>query len=198
MDDTDKLSPAKRMQVRALASARRVFGPSYCGRDMTVIHPLLSQPLIEHVLGISVLDLTQGRRDRALARAAFADHLPAALTERRGKGTLTAFFGRTLAASTPFLKPYLLEGTLASHGVVDVRALETALDPDRLMQSECYGALLATIITEQWARTWEERISFARQRARATPEAPPLPKQVSSHANMRPYISSTLAGLPIA
>jgi asparagine synthase (glutamine-hydrolysing) len=198
MDGTETLSPAKHMQVRALASARRVFGSSYCGRGMTVLHPLLSQPLVEQGLGISVLDLTQGRRDRALARTAFAERLPAALIERRGKGTLTAFFGRTLAASTPFLKEYLLDGALAAHGVIDLQALEAVLDPDRLMQSECYGSLLATIITEQWARTWQERLADAYHCKRADPGAPCPPRQASSQANMRPYISSALARLPIA
>ncbi|MGK2912338.1 MAG: asparagine synthase-related protein [Sphingobium sp.] len=160
--DLNGLPPAKRMQVTALAGDRAAFAPSWCSDVMTVIHPLLSQPLVEYALGLSTLVLTQGRRDRALARAAFAHRLPQTLIRRRGKGSLSCFFGRSLAMSVPFLRDRLLGGALAQAGILDLPALERALDRDRLMQVDCYTELLSLLLLEQWARTWVSRLALMR------------------------------------
>jgi len=156
--DLSGLTPAKRLQVEAIAGDRAAFGPSWRSQAMTVVHPLLSQPLIEHVLAIDVFRLTEGKRDRALARRAIARLLPDVVTQRAGKGALTHFFGRSLAASTPFLQAYLLEGELAVHGVLDRTRLEPMLDRDFLMQFDCYGAILSALIMERWAREWKDRL----------------------------------------
>lgn len=156
--DLHGLSVAKQMQILAIAGDRSAFGPSWCSEGMRVIHPLLSQPLVEYALGQSVLVLTDGRRDRALARAAFARRLPPALVARRGKGSLSSFFGRTLAMSIPFLRDQLLGGTLMEAGILDRQILEPALERDYLMQHDCYTSLLALLLAEQWMRVWQERL----------------------------------------
>ncbi len=159
------LSPAKRLQVEAIAGERAAFGPSWRSQAMTVVHPLLSQPLIEHVLAIDIFRLTEGRRDRALTRNAMACALPAALINRDGKGALTHFFGRSLAASASFLRSYLLEGELAAHGLFDRVRLEAMLDRDFLMQFDCYGKILSALIMERWAREWRDRLAAIAQLA---------------------------------
>jgi len=155
----DGLSVPKRMQIGAIASDRTAFGATLGAQVMQVVHPLLSQPLIEYALGQSIMALTDGRRDRALARAAFATRLPASVVERRGKGSLGPFFGRVLALSADRLRGELLEGTLAGVGLIDRPALEAALDPDHLMQQDCYTDLLALIVIERWMRRWRERLA---------------------------------------
>lgn len=153
------LSSAKRMQLLALAGDRAAFGPSRCAEAMRVIHPLLSQPLVEHCLGLSVTALTEGRRDRGLARSAFAGRLPEMMVERRGKGALSGFFGRTLAMSTGLLRDQLLGGVLAEAGLLDRPALEAALTQDHLIQIDCYTELLSLLLIETWARRWRERLA---------------------------------------
>ncbi len=133
---------------------------------MTVVHPLLSQPLIEQVLAIDIFRLTEGRRDRALARRAVARLLPDVVTQRAGKGALTHFFGRSLAASAPFLQAYLLDGELTAHGVLDRTRLEPVLDRDFLMQFDCYGKILSALIMERWAREWKDRLDAIGQPTR--------------------------------
>jgi asparagine synthase (glutamine-hydrolysing) len=124
-----------------------------------MIHPLMSQPLIEHVLAIPAIDLTFGCRERALARAAFSRRLPALLIDRRGKGDLTLYFGRMLAASTAFLREYLLDGQLAAHRAIDRTALEAILTPDLLMQQDHYSELMTAIVMERWARVWTRKLT---------------------------------------
>ena len=170
----DGLSAGKRMQIEAIAGDRNAFGPSCCAQAMRVIHPLLSQPIVEYVLGQSLMTLTQGRRDRAMARAAFADRLPPSLIDRRGKGALSYFFGQTLARSTALLRERLLEGALAETGLVDRASLEQALDPANLIQSSCYGEIIRLLIVERWMRGWKE------QRAQPRVQAGPLAQDAPS------------------
>lgn len=159
LDDTADLAPAKQLQILTLAACRAAFGGSWCASAMTVRHPLMSQPLLEHVLPISALDLTYGKRDRAMIRHAYAGRLPPILLERRGKGCLTPFFGRMLAASIPFLRDYLLGGVLDQHHLLDRDSLETVLDPDHVMRTNCYTEIFVVLLMERWARAWRDRIA---------------------------------------
>lgn len=178
------VSQAKRMQIEAIAGDRNAFGPSRCAQVMRVIHPLLSQPIVEHALGQSLMALTEGRRDRAMARAAFANRLPAALIERRGKGSLSYFFGQTLARSVPILRMRLLEGALAQTGLVDRMRLEHVLDPDHLVQSSCYGEIIRLLIVERWMRGWQERLQQPREQPALSP--PDYLQENRSHEHRSP------------
>ena len=159
LDDTADLAPAKQLQILTLAACRGAFGGSWCASAMTVRHPLMSQPLLEHVLPISALNLTQGRRDRAMIRQAYAGRLPPILLERRGKGCLTPFFGRMLAASMPFLRDYLIGGVLDRHYLLDRETLAMVLDPEHVMRTNCYTEIFVVLLMERWARAWYDRIT---------------------------------------
>lgn len=173
LDGIGHLAPAKQLQIWMIANCRSVFGSSWCSQGRRMIHPLMSQPLIEHVLAIPAIDLTLGRRERALARAAFSRRLPALLIDRRGKGDLTLYFGRMLAGSTGFLRDYLLDGVLAARNVIDRSALEAILTPDILMSEDHYSELLTTVAVERWARVWSERLGGNQpQRGAGLPSQP--------------------------
>ncbi|AVA13608.1 asparagine synthase-related protein [Sphingopyxis sp. MG] len=156
--NVDGIPPAKKAQILAIAGDRGAFGPSWRRRSLTVIHPLLSQPLVELAIATDTFHLTQGRRDRALAREAFADDVPISTIQRRGKGSLSSFFGRSLAASVPFLRSYLLDGLLVRHGILDPVRLGAMLDRDFLMRFDCYAKILSALIMEYWVRAWTERL----------------------------------------
>jgi asparagine synthase (glutamine-hydrolysing) len=161
--DVRGLAPAKRLHVEALFQARLAFGESWTSETMDVVHPLLSQPTVEAVLALPVISLTEGFRDRGLARRAFARDLPAAVVSRSGKGALTPYFGRCLARSLPFLREFLLDGTLAQHDVVARERLEAVLDADYLMQNDIYPELIWLILTEHWARGWDAILRSTRR-----------------------------------
>jgi asparagine synthase (glutamine-hydrolysing) len=159
LDGTTHLPPAKRLQMWGLANSRLYFGESYRSRHADVVHPLMSQPLVEHVLAIPVLDLTRARRDRAPARQAFTARLPEEVIARRGKGDLTSYYGRLVAASLGFLRPHLLDGCLAREGLIARPVLDAMLDPQRLIHEDHYAELLSAAIIEAWVRTWEARVA---------------------------------------
>lgn len=149
--------PAKRLQVRALHRAHLAMGWSHRGLEADVIHPLLSQPVMEFCLGLTTTQLTRGGRDRVVAREAYRGHLPDLVIDRRSKGDLTAHYGRVIAASLGFLRPLLLEGCLVAAGLLDRRKLEATLTPERLMLERANSEILVATVIESWVRWWQTR-----------------------------------------
>ena len=151
------VAPAKRLQVQALAS--NLAYATACRRTEVVdlIHPLMSQPLVEWSMRIPTPVLTGGIVDRFLARSAFADQLPAEVVWRRSKGDYTATFEREAAASLPFLRSHLLDGLLVRHDVIDRSRTEALLDRDRLMWAGGGLHLTTAALVESWLRVWSGR-----------------------------------------
>ncbi len=157
--DLRGVGPAKRLQLRAIVNNLSAFRESLRHRRGDVFDPLLSQPVVETCLSIAAPRLALGPADRPFARQAFADRLPRAVLHRQGKGDVSVFFARSLAASLDFLRPYLLEGELARAGLLDLAALDAALDRDSLIWFDHTGDIFIVLALEAWARGWRERIS---------------------------------------
>lgn len=155
----DGVAPAKQLQIQSLAHAQVFHGDCRRGRQAELLHPLLSQPVVELCLSIPAIDLTRGGRGRALAREAFAGRLPDLIIHRRSKGDLTAYYGRMLGRSLPAMRPYLLDGVIAGHGLIARDALDRMLSEDHLIWHGDYGHLLGLLAVERWARHWSARVA---------------------------------------
>ncbi|KQY91788.1 hypothetical protein ASD21_15880 [Caulobacter sp. Root1455] len=153
------LAPAKQLQILALVNGLSAFGESRRHRAGDVIDPLMSQPVVEFCLSLAAGRLAIGANDRPFARAAFAERLPAAVLERRGKGNLTIFVAQSLCQSLDALRPYLLEGRLAAAGLVDRERLDAALCADQLVWTNITSELFVLLALEAWARRWTERLT---------------------------------------
>jgi asparagine synthase (glutamine-hydrolysing) len=158
LEAIDDLGPAKRAQIRGLIDGIGFHGPSRQGAIVDLFHPLLCQPVVEHCLSLPTVLLTQARRDRALARDAFADLVPKMITERRWKGDLTAYFGRMIANSLSLLRPFLIDGRLTALGLLDRERLDEALRPENLAWRGGYGEIMTVAVIEAWVRSWEARL----------------------------------------
>lgn len=157
----ERLPPGKRLQIRQLVNAQSYWRDSLRLRAGPVLHPLLTQPVMEHALAIPTDLLTRGEgevRDRALARRAFAHRLPDLIRQRRNKGDLTRYYGRINRLSLSLLRSLLLEGRLAGHGVVDVAGLDAILTPERLIWDDRHSRATLPALVECWARCWEDRL----------------------------------------
>lgn len=119
-----------------------------------LIHPLLSQPVVESALAIPTWRLATGRLDRGLARSIFADRLHPAVARRRSKGEAAAFYSRAATANLPYLRERLLDGALARAGIIDNAAMEKALTPEYLFHSLDYRALILHAACEAWLSAW--------------------------------------------
>lgn len=154
--DLDGITPAKRMQIAALASNIGLHGPTLQTDVCDVVHPLLSQPVLEAALAIPTIDLTEGGRDRGLARNTFADRLPDEIRLRRTKGSLAQYFGEAIMNGIPELRPFVLEGQLAQRGYIDRAKLEAALTADVLIWKAVYGDVMLLVMIEAWVRGWSQ------------------------------------------
>lgn len=157
--DIGDLGPAKRRQILGVVQGCGLHGPSLQTQAVSVIHPLLAQPVVEACLALPVSQLTLGRRDRALARKAFSDRLPGAITSRRTKGEMTAFYGHLIADSLDVLRPWLLDGRLADMGLIDRDKAEAALAREALAWRGGYVDIMTTAAIEGWVRAWERRLA---------------------------------------
>ena len=164
--DLDGVPPVKRLQIHALAVAQLFHGHSRRGEAADLIHPLLSQPLVELCLSIPAFDLALGTNDRALAREAFAERVPAMVLRRRSKGDLTAYYGRMVARSLDVVRPYLLDGLLADQGLLKRQRLEAVLAADQLLIGDAGPAVIELLAMESWARRWS---AVLRNRTKAAP-----------------------------
>lgn len=153
------VSPAKRQQIRALVSNLNANGATGRGERARIVHPLLSQPVVEACLAIPAPVLSAGEGERSYARDAFAERLPRAIVERRSKGEISVFLNRCLAVSRPFLRDFLLGGRLAARGLLDARDLEAALEPEAMVWKDASRDLLTAAALEAWVGHWEGRIA---------------------------------------
>jgi len=155
LSDLTKVAPGKQLQIHALTAALLFHGHSRRGLAVDLVHPLLSQPLVEWVLSVPTFDLAFGSNDRALAREAFADRLPPEVLRRRSKGDLLAYYGRMVSRSLGLVRPYLLDGLLVREGLVERAFLEEALTAESLLWRDLAMGLIELLAVEAWARRWQ-------------------------------------------
>ena len=122
-----------------------------------LVHPLLSQPIVEACLGIPTWKLVPDRRERGFARDMFSKLLPQKVRGRRGKGEASGFYNRVINAHLPELRPLLIDGALASAGVISPDLLDSWLTTEHLLWKDDHPTIGALISIEIWARQWIER-----------------------------------------
>ena len=125
--------------------------------DPERISPLYSQPLMELCLRIPIYVLTQGGWDRAIARRAFYDDLPAEVRNRRHKGGIEEHLRLTLEHNRGFLRELLLDGSLVREGIVDRAKLAEVLSGKATRIAAGPGELLEYAGTEAWLDRWGAR-----------------------------------------
>ena len=155
LQDLGGVPPGKRQQIVGFASNLSLHGLSQRTEAADLVHPLLSQPVMEACLRTPSWTLTGGGHDRLLAREAFADRLPHEILERRSKGELAAYYGHVLADASEALHAHLLDGRLAAAGLIDRVQVEAALKPDHLIWQGGYGDLMMLALIESWLRAWD-------------------------------------------
>lgn len=125
--------------------------------DPERVSPLFSQPLMELCLRIPTYVLTQGGWDRAVARRAFHDDLPAEIRNRRHKGGIEEHLRLTLERNRTFLRELLLDGDLVRQGVIDRPKLAEVLSGRATGILAGASELLDYVGVEAWLRRWGTR-----------------------------------------
>ncbi|HYJ53197.1 MAG TPA: asparagine synthase-related protein [Allosphingosinicella sp.] len=152
LDPPEKTLPGKREHVDSLVRLQHFVEDEFATGER-LLHPLLSQPLMELCLSIPTWLWLEGGRNRAVARAAFADLLPEEIILRRTKGRLESMCARAFAANRERLADLLLRGALAERGLLDQRSLATYLAAPGPPQDEAYFRIFDLTALELWLRS---------------------------------------------
>lgn len=121
-----------------------------------LVHPMISQPIVERCLQIPGYVLAHRGTDRGLLREAFEKDLPGEVTNRLSKGGTTTYFIRMLVENLSFLKAFLLDGALVSEGIVSRADLERQLNERQLLRGNEVASILKAARAEAWLRNWAD------------------------------------------
>lgn len=154
MEEAQELPAGKRMQIAMLANCQLFHRATQTSQQQRLVHPLLSQPLVELCLATALWELVPDERDRGFVRDCFGRLLPTLVRQRQGKGEASGFYNRAIATHLATLRPFLLEGVLASKGLVSPDKLSDILDPQHLLWKDDHPIVGSLVSLEIWARQW--------------------------------------------
>lgn len=149
-----KALPGKIDHIAMIMRVQNYVEGSPVGSKAVSIHPLLSQPIIELCLQLPTWMWSEGGRDRAIARRAFAGVLPDVIAERRSKGSPTGFSVQVLNKNRDRLRKFLTDGILASHNIIEIAAVSAVLDDPAQSRMSDLVRLLTLADAEAWCRSW--------------------------------------------
>lgn len=148
----DGALPGDRERIFDLAGTQVFRDGLARGTKWPLRMPLLSQPVVEACLKVPSWMWIAGGRNRAVARDAFADVLPADILYRRSKGTFMNYSGAVYRRNRSRLREYLLTGRLEGHGLLDGDALRRFFDRDLGTREDTFMRIFDLCAAENWVR----------------------------------------------
>ena len=146
--------PGKARHIAGLLFVQQHLEPGR-SRYAPVLHPLLSQPIVEACLAIPSWAWRAGGIDRAVVRQAFAGDLPEMVARRTTKGGPDGFSARLIAHHHAGIRARLLDGALAAHGVADRGAIDAVLADTDSLSGEQRARILELVAAEAWVGAWQ-------------------------------------------
>tara|TARA_R110000850_G_scaffold62_1_gene225 strand:- start:21182 stop:23017 length:1836 start_codon:yes stop_codon:yes gene_type:complete len=148
------LPPAKFLQVSSLPHMVQVSDSATRPDAAAIVHPLISQPLMELCLRLPVSLLLANGESRGLARQAFSGRIPDSIRHRMTKGSASSYFMEFLEANSETLAKTLRSGVLEELGLMDRDELEKMTRRENLSAHRIGRSLLVAYAIEAWLRTW--------------------------------------------
>lgn len=139
-------------RISGLAASQMFRENSIRTSDRRLRMPLLSQPVVEACLRTPSWMWISGGRDRAVARRAFSDALPAKVLDRRSKGSFLGFMGALYARNKTMLSEFLLDGMLRHEGLLDPASLQRYFSADGPPRDRSFTRILDLCAVENWLR----------------------------------------------
>ena len=146
--------PGRALHVSHLIAAQALVESGSAALPLDRVSPLMSQPVAEACLEVPSWMWFAPGHDRAVARRAFADMLPAEIIDRRTKGTPAPFVAELLLRRRAGVTPFLLDGVLAASGLLDLGRLAAYLGDAAPARAGIFTRVLGLIDAEAWARCW--------------------------------------------
>lgn len=169
---SDRLEPAKFQQVYSLLHMGQMRDPFDEESSTELVHPLISQPLVELCLQIPTYILCHAGESRGLVRRAFADKIPESIRRRMTKGSVSEYFSSVLAYNMATILEHLRAGELVKAGLIDSSILNAFVATNEHRTASYGRMLLFCYAMEAWLRRWRETLGCQR--------SPPHPDVVRS------------------
>ena len=150
-----QVPPGKREHVEALVHIQHFLDRR--GSELPLLHPLLAQPIVELCLRVPSWLWMRGGRDRAVARDAFRDLVPAPILNRRTKGSLMGLFYRSFGLLQREMVDLLVTGELNANGIIDAQALEAAIASGEVVRDDLQLRISEMVALELWLQSWKSR-----------------------------------------
>jgi asparagine synthase (glutamine-hydrolysing) len=144
--------PGDREKIRQLISTQLFRPATPRGAGRAIHFPLLSQPVMEACLRVPTWMWISKGRNRAIARDAFANHLPAGILNRRSKGSYTGVLAGVYTHHRQAMHRFLAEGTLHSNGLLDRAALAQIFGREQAPRETTFIRILDLCAAENWVR----------------------------------------------
>lgn len=153
-DQVPARHPGKAEHLRLLLATQNHLHGAGPSPAFAQFSPLLSQPLMEFCLAVPTWLWCTGGINRALARAAFAQTLPASIVARISKAGPDSLMHSVFYRNRQLIRDMLMGGLMMDHGVLDRRAIEQALHSSAGVTDATLYRLLDLTEAEAWARSW--------------------------------------------
>jgi asparagine synthase (glutamine-hydrolysing) len=144
--------PARALRLSHIAGLECYHHPNALGVRFPTAPILASQPIIELCVDVPPYVMTEGGRDRSLARAAFAELLPRPILDRKAKATTTRFHTAVLELQMSFIRAVLRGGELEARGLLRGDVLARVLSRDVVPDARMGDALVTALVAEMWLR----------------------------------------------
>jgi len=154
LGDADPRVPGKAKHIELLLRAQNFTHGLSGSAPPLAFSPLLSQPLLELCLAVPSWLWCSGGVNRSLAREAFRDNLPVTILARRSKAGPESVLRAVFRRNRELIREMLLGGVLADRGIIDIKAVELALQVDEQADDPIINRLLDLAEAEAWARSW--------------------------------------------
>lgn len=168
------IPPAKAMHVYAITTLQYFHQSAALAPGIDAPVLLASQPLVEACLRTPTYILANGGIDRAVERAAFASIIPRAIAHRHWKGGSTRHLSRALSSQLPVIWERLVEGRLATAGVIDRQRVIRYLSGSVMIREEVVEPILNCLAAELWLERTANLVNGMVDQGRPIPVEPPL------------------------
>jgi len=146
------IAPGKFMHIydSTLHDLQPFYDPIGASTDPDQVAPLNSQPIVELCFRIPTYLHTLGGWERAIARRAFLSDVPRPNITRRTKGAADDHLKFILMKNIDFVRDVLLEGRLASDGIIDRRMMQEVLSGEPTKIVTALPELYWYLCVETW------------------------------------------------
>lgn len=154
--DPRQLPPGKFTQVNHLFHMFQIRDVLAQPGRHDMLHPLISQPLIELCLRLPVYQLCLNGTNRGLAREAFGGILPEAIRLRVTKGNASRYYAETLERHLVTIAERLADGALVKAGLIRRDDVLQFVSADGITLRKWRRMALIYYSIECWLKRWSD------------------------------------------